>query len=112
MPLTISGIRMPCGIESTSFESGTMAAAWASQVGYQNDLISRRAREAEGAAQHGAEQRQRERMGDDRARIADRIDAADGARLAHLVAHQLGRGLLEAHMADRERRDRHLVAGR
>jgi hypothetical protein len=36
-------MRTPCGIESISLESGTIAAAWASQVGYQNDLISRRA---------------------------------------------------------------------
>jgi hypothetical protein len=31
----------PAGGASTSFEPGTSAAGWASQVGYQNDLISR-----------------------------------------------------------------------
>ena len=36
-------MRMPCGIASISLESGTSAAGWASQVGYQNERISRRA---------------------------------------------------------------------
>ncbi len=33
----------PCGGASTSLLPGTRAAGWASQVGYQNDRISRRA---------------------------------------------------------------------
>ncbi len=38
---TISGSLMSCGGASISLEFGTRAAGWASQVGYQNDLISR-----------------------------------------------------------------------
>ena len=38
---TISASLMLCGGASISFEFGTRAAGWASQVGYQNDLISR-----------------------------------------------------------------------
>ena len=38
---TISGSLMLWGGASISLEFGTSAAGWASQVGYQNDLISR-----------------------------------------------------------------------
>ena len=34
---------MSCGGQSSSLLSGTKAAGWASHVGYQNDVTSRRA---------------------------------------------------------------------
>src|SRR6266852_793612 len=70
----------------------------------------RRHQEAQRASEHRADHGERERMAHDRARVPHRIDAADRTRLPHLMAQQLGGRLLEARVADRERRQRHAEA--
>src|SRR6516165_2207702 len=132
-PTVRQAISLPVPVDRRSEERGTIGAE-RDQV-LQRDQPNRFSREAEGtfdreakdaaagkhrhqqwdgslAAEQRRDQRERQRMGDDRAGITNWIDASNRSRKPQLLVQQFRHVVLIADMADNERRDRDLLTER